>query len=229
MIGRKGLFGKVAKEGAMMPSYSQQPMQVDAPMPARQGGGIKDILLAALGGAADSAATFFGGQPLIAQNQQMQQMMAMRQAEDQRRRAAELADYRTKLGIQQEFEQPEAPKPGSFEWYNSPTTTDAERAAYDRYNPVIAATGMGPVIVPRAGLGQQSGPQVGAVEDGYRFKGGNPSDPASWEPVESARPTAQQQPLAPFTRDQYEGLVQARGDRAWVDNWMRQNGIRVVN
>lgn len=28
-----------------------------------------------------------------------------------------------------------------------------------------------------------TGPQTGAIEDGYRFKGGNPADPASWEPV----------------------------------------------
>ena len=26
-------------------------------------------------------------------------------------------------------------------------------------------------------------PGVGAIEDGYRFKGGDPSDPNNWEPV----------------------------------------------
>lgn len=29
----------------------------------------------------------------------------------------------------------------------------------------------------------QGGPQPGMVEDGYRFRGGNPADPNSWEPV----------------------------------------------
>ncbi len=35
-----------------------------------------------------------------------------------------------------------------------------------------------------AGQPQQRGPQPGAVEDGYRFKGGNPADPNSWEKVQ---------------------------------------------
>jgi hypothetical protein len=64
---------------------------------------------------------------------QFQQAMAARQAEEQRRRAAELADYRTKLGIEAEFAQPEAPKPGSFEWWSDPRRTDQEKATFAAY------------------------------------------------------------------------------------------------
>lgn len=35
-------------------------------------------------------------------------------------------------------------------------------------------------------------PQAGTVEDGYRFKGGNPADPNAWEPVAQGGPTAPQ-------------------------------------
>lgn len=33
---------------------------------------------------------------------------------------------------------------------------------------------------------QQGGPEVGAIVKGHRFRGGNPNDPASWEPVGGA-------------------------------------------
>lgn len=40
------------------------------------------------------------------------------------------------------------------------------------------------VTQPNTPEQQGSGPEPGAVEDGYRFRGGNPADPTSWEPVE---------------------------------------------
>jgi hypothetical protein len=43
--------------------------------------------------------------------------------------------------------------------------------------------------VPKNAAIGGGGPQPGAVEDGYRFKGGNPGDPASWEPVGGGGPT----------------------------------------
>lgn len=46
-----------------------------------------------------------------------------------------------------------------------------------------------------------SGPQPGAVEDGYIFKGGNPADPNSWEPVSQGGP--QVAPAAGFPTAAY--------------------------
>ena len=43
--------------------------------------------------------------------------------------------------------------------------------------------GRGVAGVDRTAPQTTDAPQIGAVEDGYRFKGGNPSDPKSWEPV----------------------------------------------
>jgi hypothetical protein len=83
-------------------------------------------------------------------------------------------------------------------------------------------------------LGGQGGPQPGAVEDGYRFKGGNPSDPNSWEPVE---PTIQNTPAPQvgangmpqvLSRQQYQATVASMG-KAATDAWMQRNNIRMGN
>lgn len=78
------------------------------------------------------------------------------------------------------------------------------------------------------------GPQPGAIEEGYRFKGGNPSDPNAWEPVE---PTMQNTPAPQvgangmptmLSRQQYQAVVASKG-QAETDAWMQRNNIRIGN
>ena len=48
---------------------------------------------------------------------------------------------------------------------------------------VLQGTGLSttPVKVPPLSQGKVAGPSIGAVQDGYRFKGGNPADAKNWE------------------------------------------------
>ena len=48
---------------------------------------------------------------------------------------------------------------------------------------IVVVNGIPHMVQPDA----QSGPQPGTVEDGYRFKGGNPADPNSWEQVQGGQ------------------------------------------
>lgn len=57
----------------------------------------------------------------------------------------------------------------------------ALRSGISRVGAALQSFGAPP---PQPGQQQQSGPQPGTVEDGYRFKGGNPADPNSWERVQ---------------------------------------------
>lgn len=190
------------------------------PLPAqaqpKQGGmDWKGALMSALGGAADGAAQFFGGQPLIAQQQQFDRFAAFREAEQQRARALELANYRAKLEMQQQFAQPEAPKPGSFEWYQ--TATPEQRALYDQYNPVTVATGQGPVAVPRSSFGGAPSAPVGRL---------TPIDPTI-QNTPAPQLSANGMPTS-LTRAQYQAIVAEMGE-AETAKWARRNNIRVAN
>ena len=55
-------------------------------------------------------------------------------------------------------------------------------ADYSNKNPLFSEA---PAPHPPTGVGSPppSAPAIGTIDGGYRFKGGNPSDPSSWEPV----------------------------------------------
>lgn len=58
---------------------------------------------------------------------------------------------------------------------------EAFRASIGRIKADMEAARARVAGTPRAQAAPQSGPQVGAVEGGYRFKGGDPADRSSWE------------------------------------------------
>jgi hypothetical protein len=84
------------------------------------------------------------------------------------------------------------------------------------------------------GAGQPAGaPAVGAVDEGFRFKGGNPRDRANWEPVSapanaprrtsSAPAAAAQEPA--FGGEPGQTLDRARADVAAADSLVRSFGL----
>jgi hypothetical protein len=81
---------------------------------------------------------------------------------------------------------------GSLETTQDPTQlTDNLKRLKNTYLDIIHGPGNGPpremLSFEKRGPAQRpsapNGPAVGAIEDGFRFKGGNPGDPSCWEQV----------------------------------------------
>jgi hypothetical protein len=127
------------------------------------------------------------GNPVYSQAQQHQREMQAQEEWYERKRQDELADYEAKKNIDSQYDGPEMPGLAKeVQWINSLPPPEREQAM--KYIQMLRPGNFvppAPVNIPYGATvsGGGGAPAPGTVEDGYRFKGGNPADPNAWEPV----------------------------------------------
>lgn len=230
MFGRKGLFGRGMEMPETLPDMRYVPTTAGGmygdPMPQQTPrkpsffgqGGVGRAIAGTIG---DVLLQRNGLDPMYGPQMQFQQQQSALLAAEQRKRAADLADYRTQLQIKAEFEQPDAPKPGSFEWFQ--TATPEQIAQFNSYsdivNPVMTTTWQGPTVIPRR-------PPVGAKVS-ISDLGPEPQAPA---------PPAGPQAVAPATgarrisQADYQRILRGfNGDQRRMNAYMADQNILVGN
>lgn len=210
-LGKTPLPGPVSGYGGgtfnMDGTQATQPDQtlIPQPMPAEQekdprwleGGkfGWQDAAGLALGAIGDA----LSGQPTTAQMVQgsFQQNRATKLAEQQREQS--LAD-KLWLAQQKRAEPNPTELERNYDFLSRMNPDLGQQYITNRANPIQgvpvtnADGSQGIMFVRPGGMGRQTSasapsPSVGTVEDGYRFKGGNPADPNAWEPVGQGGPS----------------------------------------
>ena len=177
-----------APMGAMPPS-GPPPLPwppAAAPVPAPEAYKGPGTLRTVAGSIGDALMALGHLQPTFAANMQAQRQHAQDLADEQRKASMQM-DTWTK---QQEYKaaHPDPVEPDVFTRTLSAAGIDPNspegKALYKQ-----RATTMALPFVPD-GLGgghyaqpAPAGPQVGAIVNGHRFKGGNPNDPSAWEAV----------------------------------------------
>lgn len=159
---------------------SPGPIGPGTPTPAKKPGffgkggtgwGIAGILADALAGAGGHEG---GYAPMVAKRQQ-----------DEADQRSALEQILLRRQLEQQFPTPSEFEKG-FEYYQK-LTPDQQKSAMDYRMATAPRFGIDPSTgaygqfgVPTAA---PAGPAAGAIVGGYRFKGGNPNDQGSWEPV----------------------------------------------
>jgi len=157
----------------------------DIPQPKRSffgQGGIGRLIAGSIGDALTQNAGL--GTPFMSAMQQRQQQ----DYEDelyQRRSAQDWA----KFVKQHEYEaaHPKAANNDTVNdltWYK--TLSPEDRALYHQMKPIVQTMADGSQRLYNPVQSPVNVPPVGTIEQGHRFKGGNPADPSSWEPVGGA-------------------------------------------
>jgi hypothetical protein len=128
-----------------------------------------------------------GVNPGISQGLQQGQMLRARAESAQAQRAADNQDWLARQEYKAENPAPTATM-RDVEWLNSLSDADREKAleAMRAKNPTFFKGWDGQRYQSGVPAAPTAGPQVGTIEDGYRFGGGDPANPASWEKLGGA-------------------------------------------
>ena len=187
---KKQMFGQVPQANmAPMQAYGdgdfgpeqQQPMQ--QPM---QQARKKPSILGLIG---DSLQILGGGQatyvPQMQEQRQRAELMRQKQMMESQDRETGWQDWVRK----QEYERAN-PAPANNDTANDLALwekwTPDQRRMYREMHPIVQTMSDGTQRLfdpTQSGQTARSGPAIGAIEDGHRFKGGNPSDPNAWEKI----------------------------------------------
>ena len=197
MAGQTPGFGDGVRE-----QMQGAPMGLAAPeqapeQPARQG---RSTAQRVAGYFADAAAGFAGQQGPYAAQLQQERQREQQLADMQRQRAEKFADWQKQYDYERANPAASAANLQYFDdnagnrYAYDPATGTKSLIFTDPNDKIYMQDGQ-MIRVPNAVRQQQAGavtgPAVGTERNGFRFKGGNPNDQNSWEPVAQGGPASQ--------------------------------------